>query len=108
MNESVRAKIFRFDPERDQKPRFQEYSVSADDGMTVLMLLDRIYREQDNTLSFRHYCCGLQMCRSCLMKINHKRKFACLTSVSPGEEVILEPLSFPDQHVKDLVVQTKE
>ena len=108
MSEPIRAKIFRFDPDRDREPRFQKYSISAEEDTTVLMLLDRIYREQDNTLSFRNYCCGLQMCRSCLMKINHKKKFACLTRIKPGEAVTLEPVSFPDLHIKDLVIQTKE
>ena len=108
MSEPIIAKIFRFDPDRDREPRFQEYSISTEEDTTVLMLLDRIYREQDTTLSFRNYCCGLQMCRSCLMKINQKKKFACLTRVEPGEEVVLEPVSFPDQHIKDLVIQIKE
>ena len=108
MSEPIRASIFRFDPDRDREPRFQEYSISAEEDTTVLMLLDRIYREQDNTLSFRNYCCGLQMCRSCLMKINDKKKFACLTRVKPGDEVRLEPVSYPEGHVKDLVIQIKE
>ena len=108
MSESIKISIFRFDPDRDKEPRFQEYRVSVKEETTVLMLLDRIYREQDPTLGFRHYCCGLQMCGSCLMKINRKKKFACLTRVKPGEEVVLDPLSFPDGHVRDLVVQREE
>ena len=70
--------------------------------------LDRIVREQDPTLGFRHYCCGLQMCGSCLMKIDRKKKYACLTPVKPGDEVVLEPLSFPEGHVRDLVVQRED
>lgn len=108
MGENIRAKIFRFDPDKEKEPHFQEYELSVEGETTVLMLLDRLYKEQDNTLSFRNYCCGLQMCGSCLMKINNKPKFACLTLVKPGEEIILEPLSFPDQHIKDLVVRVKE
>ena len=108
MSKPIIAKIFRFDPDRDREPCFQEYSIPAEEDTTVLMLLDRIYREQDNTLGFRNYCCGLQMCRSCLMKINHKKKFACLTPVRSGEEVVLEPVSFPEDHIRDLVVRIKE
>ena len=108
MSDTITAKIFRYDPDRDQEPYFKEYQVSSDEKTTVLMLLDRLYREQDTTLGFRSYCCGLQTCRSCLMKINHKTKFACLTLVEPGEKVVLEPLSYPERHIKDLVVRIKE
>lgn len=107
MGEIIRAKIFRFDPEKEKEPRYQEYELETEGETTVLMLLDRLYREQDNTLSFRNYCCGLQMCGSCLMKINKKPKYACFTLVRPGEEILLEPLSFPEEHIKDLVVRPK-
>ena len=103
MSDFITAKVFRYDPDRDSEPTIIEYKVSANESMTVLVLLDRIHHELDETLSFRHYCCGLQMCQSCLMRINKKRKFACLTLVAPGEEIVLEPISYPENHVKDLV-----
>ena len=108
MSEQITARVFRYDPDMDKEPYFKEYKVGAEDKMSILVLLDRIYKELDRTLSFRNYCCGLQMCRSCLMKINHKKRLACLTLVEPGETVVLEPASYPDQHVKDLVVHLKE
>jgi len=79
--------------------------VEAEGEVSVLMLLSRIYHEIDPTLGFRNYCCGLQMCRSCLMKIDHKTQFACLTLVKPGDVVTVEPLTYPDGHIKDLVVR---
>lgn len=103
MSSHITANVFRYDPDTDREPYFEEYRVIAEDKMSILVLLDRIYRELDQTLSFRNFCCGLQMCRSCLMKIDHKKEFACLTLVEPGEEVVIEPLTFPDQHIKDLV-----
>jgi fumarate reductase iron-sulfur subunit len=108
MEKYITASVFRFDPDVDETPRFQDYQVPVDDRTTVLMLLDRIYRDMDPTLSFRDYCCGLQSCRSCLMKINQKTKMACLEQVSPGDRIVLEPVSFPERHVKDLVVTNKE
>jgi succinate dehydrogenase/fumarate reductase-like Fe-S protein len=48
------------------------------------------------------------MCRSCLIKIDHVNKFACLTLVKPGDEVIIEPLTYPNAHIKDLVVKLTE
>ena len=65
--------------------------------------LDRIHDELDPTLSVRDYCCGLQLCRSCVLKIDHVRRVSCHTLVAPGETVRIEPLEFPERHVKDLV-----
>ncbi len=103
MSDHITAKVFRYDPDGDDEPYIKEYRVRAHENMTVLVLLDRIYNELDETLSFRHYCCGLQMCRSCLMRINRKMKFACLTLVEPGEEIVIEPVTYPENHIKDLV-----
>ena len=108
MADYITAKIFRYDPDTDKEPYFKDYRIESDEQMTVLILLDRIQKELDQTISFRSYCCGLQMCKSCLMKINHKKKFACLTVVKPGDEVTIEPPAYPEGHVKDLVVKDKE
>jgi succinate dehydrogenase/fumarate reductase-like Fe-S protein len=103
MSDHITAKVFRYDPDKDDTPYTKEYRVNANENMTVLVLLDRIHQELDETLSFRHYCCGLQMCKSCLMRINSKRKFACLTQVEPGDEIVIEPVTYPENHIKDLV-----
>ncbi|MFC1910391.1 2Fe-2S iron-sulfur cluster-binding protein [Chloroflexota bacterium] len=104
MNTCITAVIFRFDPDRDAKPYYDTFQVEVKEEISVLVLLKRIQEEQDPTLSFRRFCCGLQMCRSCLMKVNRHKKFACLTLVRPGEQVTIEPLSYPESHIKDLVV----
>ncbi len=104
----IRLKAFRFDPDTDDNPHYAEYSIDAVEEAYVLVLLNRIQREIDPTLSFRSYCCGLQTCRSCLMRINGKRMLACITVVKPGEEVVVEPLTYPTAHVKDLVVLSQD
>jgi succinate dehydrogenase/fumarate reductase-like Fe-S protein len=108
MAETITALVYRFDPDHDTAPRYQEYLVPVMEELSVLVLLNRIQQEIDPTLSFRSYCCGLQMCRSCLMKIDGRRKFACITSVKPGEKVTVEPLTFPEGHIKDLVVRISD
>ena len=108
MADPITARIFRYDPDCDNAPRYQEYQVPVNEETSVLMLLNRIQQEADPTLSFRSFCCGLQMCRSCLMRIDGKRRFACLTVVKPGEKITVDPLTFPGGHVKDLVVQISE
>ncbi len=102
---AVMARVFRFNPETDDKPHYVEYQVDATEEMSVLVLLDHIQRKTDPTLSFRSYCCGLQTCMSCMMRINGKRSFACLTLVRPGEKVTIDPLTYPEGHIKDLVVE---
>jgi succinate dehydrogenase/fumarate reductase-like Fe-S protein len=108
MSDHVIASVFRFDPNTDKKPYFKEYQVTLENEMSVLVLLNRIQNEIDPTLSFRNYCCGLQMCKSCLMKINHRKRFACLTLVRPGESVMIEPATYPKSHIKDLVVKLSD
>ncbi len=108
MNNIITAVIFRFNPEKDREPRYQEYRVTGEEEMSALALLDRIQKEIDGTLGFRSYCCGLQMCGSCLMRIDGKKKFACLTLVKPGDRVTLEPLTYPEGHIRDLVVRRPE
>jgi succinate dehydrogenase/fumarate reductase-like Fe-S protein len=108
MTDAITVQVFRYDPDHDAKPRYQEYPVPVEEETSVLVLLNRIQQEMDETLSFRSYCCGLQMCGSCVMKIDGKKRYACLTLVKPGQKVTLEPVTFPGGHIKDLVVKVKE
>lgn len=105
MKKNITAHIFRFDPERDEKPYYVSYELEASEPTNLLVLLQRIQNEIDSTLSFRDYCCGLQMCRSCRIKVNNKKRLACITIVKPGEKIVVDPLTFPKNHVKDLVVK---
>ncbi len=100
----IKAVVFRFDPERDEKPHYVEYCLDAAEETYLIVLLDRIQRELDPTLSFRSYCCGLQSCGSCRVLVNKRRRYSCLIRVRPGDEVVIDPLTFPNGHIKDLVV----
>lgn len=108
MNHIATFRVFRYDPETDKEPRFDEYQFAVQDPVPVLVALSRIQKEQDPTLAFRDYSCGLQLCGSCLLKINGKRQFACHELVKGGETITLEPLYFPENHVRDLVSIPKE
>ena len=105
MAETITARVFRYDPEKDREPRYQEYRVPVEEEVSALVLLNRIQTEIDSSLSFRNYCCGLQFCRSCLMRINGKRRLGCITLLKPGDNVTLDPLTYPEGHIKDLAVQ---
>ena len=104
MEHSIKVVVFRYDPEAGDPPHYDEFRVNAEGEMSVLLLLDKIQKEIDPTLGFRAYCCGLQMCRSCLLRINRKNRLACITLVKPGEKVIVEPARFSRNHIRDLVV----
>lgn len=108
MNKVATLRVFRFDPDTDSEPRFDEFKFTVEQPVSVLVALSRIQKEQDSTLGFRDYSCGLQLCASCLLKINGKKKFACHELVRGGETLTLEPLYFPERHVRDLVYIPKE
>jgi succinate dehydrogenase / fumarate reductase iron-sulfur subunit len=97
-------KVQRFDPKRDDKPYYQEYSLDVPEGTTVLEALLRLQAEQDGSLAFRYACRGA-VCGSCAMVINGRVELTCRTQVRGlGTEVVtVEPL--PNLPVlKDLVV----
>ena len=73
-------RIQRFDPEVDEAPYHQEYSLQVPEGMTVLEALLRIQAEQDGSLAFRYACRGA-VCGSCAMMINGREALACRTQV---------------------------
>jgi succinate dehydrogenase / fumarate reductase iron-sulfur subunit len=99
----VKLKVFRFDPEKDEKPYYQTFKVEADPMDRLLDCLNRIRWEQDPTLSFR-MSCGHGVCGSDGMRINGICGLACQMLVrSFKEEVLIEPL--PVFNVaRDLVV----
>lgn len=90
---SVHLRIFRYDPERDLRPRFQEYRVPAEAGEhMVLDLLVRIKSFIDDSLSFRRSC-REGVCGSDGMNINGKNRLACVTRLGELEQPIeLRPL----------------
>ncbi len=98
-------RIFRYDPEKDEAPYYQNYEIEADPKERILDCLNRIHAEQDPTLSFR-MSCGHGVCGSDGMRINGISALACQKLVKEfreGEEILIEPLEV-FKVVKDLVV----
>jgi succinate dehydrogenase/fumarate reductase iron-sulfur protein len=94
------VRIFRFDPGKDKKPRFQTFKGVPYAGMRVTDVLNYIYQNLDQSLAFR-YSCRAGLCGVCLLKVNGK---ACLSCHRIAEkEMTIEP---PSRYVviKDLVV----
>jgi succinate dehydrogenase / fumarate reductase, iron-sulfur subunit len=96
--------IYRYDPEKDQKPYMQDYTLVLEVGkdMMVLDALEAL-KAQDQTLSFRR-ACREGVCGSDGMNINGKNGLACITSLSSLQApIVLRPLpGLPV--IRDLVV----
>ncbi|WP_435345675.1 succinate dehydrogenase/fumarate reductase iron-sulfur subunit [Haloarchaeobius sp. HRN-SO-5] len=103
--ESVQLKVFRYDPEVEdkQEPRFDDFHVPYKKGMTVLDALIYARDHYDSSLTFRHSC-RQAVCGSDAMFVNGRQRLCCKTQLSElAEPVRIEPLPHQDV-VKDLVV----
>ena len=99
----MRFSIYRYDPDKDARPRMQDYELSLEP--TDRMLLDALIRlkAQDDSLSFRRSC-REGVCGSDAMNINGKNGLACITKIADlPDKVTLRPLpGLPV--VRDLIV----
>ncbi len=99
----MRLSIFRFDPDRDERPYMQDFEIEL--APTDRMLLDVILRIRtlDDSLAVRKSC-REGVCGSDAMNINGRNGLACVTPVAGlAEPVVLRPLpGFPV--IRDLVV----
>ncbi|SUB17840.1 Succinate dehydrogenase iron-sulfur subunit [Pantoea agglomerans] len=66
--------IYRYNPDVDDKPRMQDYTLEAEDGRDM-MLLDALIRlkEKDPTLAFRRSC-REGVCGSDGLNMNGKKR----------------------------------
>jgi succinate dehydrogenase / fumarate reductase iron-sulfur subunit len=101
---TVRFQIYRYDPDRDGRPRMQSYEVRLQP--TDRMLLDalmRIKAEVDDSVAFRRSC-REGVCGSDAININGRNGLACITNLLELKEpVVLRPIpGLPV--VRDLIV----
>lgn len=98
--DAIRVKVFRFDPQRDEGPRYDSFELPVEAGRTVLGVLKTIYENYDPSLAFYHSC-RIGKCTGCHVKVNGKVRLAC-TELVEGREVQIDPM--PGVLVRDLVV----
>jgi fumarate reductase iron-sulfur subunit len=100
----MRVEITRFDPDRDEVPKTQEYEIPVQSDWKVLDAINYIKDEVDSSVSHR-WSCRMAVCGSCGMMVNGEPKLTCKTALSEYEGGIkIEPLAnFPI--VRDLVVE---
>ncbi len=102
--ENITFKIFRFDPEINEAPYFDNFDISVRHGDTVLAGLFYIQKNIDPSLAFRFSCRGA-VCGSCAMHINGKYCLACETQILElnADTITIQPLGHL-QVLRDLVV----
>jgi succinate dehydrogenase / fumarate reductase iron-sulfur subunit len=104
-------KIQRFNPETDDQPRFQEYTVETNPNARVLDALMEVKRFQDGSLGFRKSCAH-GVCGSDAMRINGKDRLACKTLIkdvaeNDGDMITVAPLRYLPL-LRDLIVDQSE
>jgi len=100
---TVELEILRYDPEQDDEPHFQTYTVPYHEDWVVLDAINYIKDELDRTLSYR-WSCHMAVCGSCGMVINGAPTLACHTFLRDyPDKIRVEPLrNFPIE--RDLIV----
>jgi len=103
----VELQVLRYDPEKDEIPHFQSYTVPFSDEWVVLDALNHVKEQIDPTLSYR-WSCHMAVCGSCGMMINGEPMLACKAFMRDLPEVIrVEPLAhFPIE--RDLVTVVED
>ena len=95
--------IQRYDPEQDDAPRLQRYTVSGDHTTSVLDALLSLQQQQDPTLALR-WSCRMAICGSCGVMVNGIPKLGCKTFLRDYNGVInIAPLAHFAVE-KDLIV----
>jgi succinate dehydrogenase / fumarate reductase iron-sulfur subunit len=96
-------KIQRFNPDKDKKAHYEDYTVALEQTDRVLDGLNEIKWRQDGTLTYRRSCAH-GVCGSDAMRINGRNRLACKLLIKDlPEHITVEPmLGFTV--IKDLVV----
>jgi succinate dehydrogenase / fumarate reductase, iron-sulfur subunit len=100
----IRLKVFRYQPEKDQRPRYDVFTLEVDATDRVLDLLEYVHGDVDGTLAFRRSCAH-GVCGSDAMRINGRNMLACKVLVRDvrSNEITVEPL-LGMKVIKDLIV----
>ena len=98
----ITVRVFRYDPERDDAPRYEVHRLPRRPHMRVLDALNHVYEEAPDSLAHRWYC-GTKKCGECALSVNGAPQLGCWEPAL--DDMVCEPLTnFPI--VRDLVVDT--
>ena len=99
----ITVKIKRFDPDKDNRPHWESYTLDVEPTDRVLDVMNQIKWEMDGSLSFRRSCAH-GICGSDAMLINGVNRLACKVLVKDlGNTINIEAIrGLPV--LKDLIV----
>jgi succinate dehydrogenase / fumarate reductase iron-sulfur subunit len=94
---TITLKIARYKP--GEPMRTDTFQVSIDSERTILDSIEKVWAEQDRTLTFRH-ACHHASCGSCAIVVNGLEVLPCIKLIKdvtePGGTLVIEPLrNFP-------------
>ena len=72
-------------------PRFDEFEVPFENGMSVLDALRWIRIHRDSTLAIRYSCINANACKTCMALVDGQVEYTCIAKLLPGI-VTVEPL----------------
>jgi succinate dehydrogenase / fumarate reductase, iron-sulfur subunit len=99
----MHLRIYRYDPDRDAKPRMQDYHVETDAHDRMLLDVLVKAKAQDDSLAFRRSC-REGVCGSDAFNINGKNRLACVTKLDELKEPVeIKPLAGLPV-IRDLIV----
>lgn len=103
----VHLKIQKYNPEKDSKPYFKDYTVECEPTDRVLDALLEVKGKLDGSLTLRKSCAH-GVCGSDGMRINGRNMLACKVLIkNVAQPIVVEPLK-GFKIVKDLVVDMKQ
>jgi succinate dehydrogenase / fumarate reductase iron-sulfur subunit len=100
----IQLRVFRFDPEKDAKAHFDQFTLECDPSDRILDLLEKVRSDYDSTLALRRSCAH-GVCGSDAMRVNGRNYLACKVLVKQlaTEVITVEPL-LGLKVIKDLIV----
>ena len=88
----VKLKVYRYNPETDAEPHFEDYTIEADPMDKLLDALHKVKWYQDSSLALRRSCAH-GICGSDAMVINGKNALACKVLIKDLKQPIkVEPI----------------
>ncbi|RPF53945.1 2Fe-2S iron-sulfur cluster-binding protein [Aquisalibacillus elongatus] len=80
-----------------------QYEIDWQDDMTVLNVLENIYRYHDPSIAFR-FSCRTGLCTTCMMMINGKPDLSCQKKAEPSDDGFLTLSPLPKgRTIRDLI-----
>jgi succinate dehydrogenase/fumarate reductase-like Fe-S protein len=73
------------------EPRYDEFEVPFEEGMSVLDALRWIRVNCDSTLAIRYSCINANACKTCMALVNGEVEYTCIAKLIPGT-ITVEPL----------------